>query len=80
MPMFYATVAALAVNPIGITLPSLIDIPLTFLGDAAIPTMVMVLGIQLFSLGLLGELIIFTHGKKMQHYHVDKVYEFGRQP
>ena len=47
MPMLYATVAALAVNPIGITLPSLIDIPLTFLGDAAIPTMVMVLGIQL---------------------------------
>jgi hypothetical protein len=54
---------------------SLADRPALVLG-----VLLMVLGIQLFSLGLLGELIIFTHGKKMQHYHVDKVYESGRQP
>ena len=32
-----------------------------------------VLGIQLFSLGLLGELIIFTHGRKMRDNHVETI-------
>jgi malate permease and related proteins len=49
MPMFYATVMALAVNPLNITLPTPIDTPLQILGGAAIPVMVMVLGIQLAS-------------------------------
>lgn len=32
----------------------------------------LVLGVQLFSIGLLGELIIFTHARKMKDYRVDK--------
>jgi hypothetical protein len=32
-----------------------------------------VLGVQLFSLGLLGELIIFVHGSKLGTRHVEKV-------
>jgi hypothetical protein len=33
------------------------------------------LGVKLFSLGLLGELIIFTHGKGLSEYRVERVYE-----
>ena len=34
-----------------------------------------VLGLQLFSIGLLGELIIFTHARDLKEYHVERVYE-----
>jgi len=37
--------------------------------------LLIVLGVQLFSLGLLGELIIFIHGSKFGSHHVEKVYE-----
>lgn len=37
--------------------------------------LLIVLGIQLFSLGLLGELLIFTHGKAVRDYHVQRVWE-----
>ncbi len=42
--------------------------------------LLIVLGIQLFSLGLLGELIIFTHGKALQHYHVERIYNARSEP
>ena len=47
VPMLYATVAGLALNPLNVTFPNVIGRPLELLGDAAIPTMIMVLGIQL---------------------------------
>ena len=47
LPIFYAVVAALALNPFKVSLPGLVEIPLDILADAAIPTMVIVLGIQL---------------------------------
>lgn len=37
-----------------------------------------VLGTQLFSLGLLGELIIFSHRKRLRDHRVEKVYESPR--
>ena len=37
-----------------------------------------VLGLQLFALGLLGELIIFTHGRAIREYQVEKVIEARR--
>ncbi len=37
--------------------------------------LLIVLGIQLFSLGLLGELLIFTHGKAIRDYHVQRIWE-----
>ena len=49
---------------------SLADRPALIFG-----VLMVVLGIQLFSLGLLGELIIFTHGKSVRDYHVDKIFE-----
>jgi len=36
-------------------------------------SLLVVLGLQLFSLGLLGELIIFTHARSMKEYKVDEV-------
>ena len=34
-----------------------------------------VMGIQLFSIGLLGEIIIFTHARKIKDYNIEKVLE-----
>jgi glycosyltransferase involved in cell wall biosynthesis len=36
-------------------------------------SLLVVLGLQLFSLGLLGELIIFTHAKSMKEYKIDEI-------
>ena len=41
-------------------------------------TLMVVLGLQLFALGLLGELIIFTHAKQMRDYQIDQVLYFGK--
>jgi hypothetical protein len=38
--------------------------------------LLVVLGLQLFALGLLGELIIFTHARDLKDYQVDRVIEF----
>ena len=46
---------------------SLADKPLLILG-----VLLMVLGVQMGSLGLLGEIIIFTHARKMKDYAVAK--------
>ena len=40
-------------------------------------SLLVVLGVQLFALGLLGELIIFTHAKHITEYQVDRVIEFS---
>ena len=39
-------------------------------------TLLVVLGLQLFALGLLGELIIFTHAKQIRDYQIDSVLTF----
>lgn len=36
-------------------------------------SLMVVLGVQLFALGLLGELIIFTHAKDMKEYSIEKI-------
>jgi malate permease and related proteins len=46
-PALYAATAGIAVNVTGFNLPVAIDTPAQSLGDAAIPTMLVVLGIQL---------------------------------
>ena len=47
IPTFYATIGALALNPFHIAMPALIASPMKIMAGAAIPTMIMVLGIQL---------------------------------
>jgi glycosyltransferase involved in cell wall biosynthesis len=39
-------------------------------------SLLVVLGLQLFALGLLGELIIFTHARDLKDYQVDRVIEY----
>jgi glycosyltransferase involved in cell wall biosynthesis len=39
-------------------------------------TLLVVLGLQVFALGLLGELIIFTHARSIKDYQVDRVIQF----
>jgi glycosyltransferase involved in cell wall biosynthesis len=41
-------------------------------------SLVVVLGLQLLALGLLGELMIFTHARGMKDYQVDRIIEFPR--
>ena len=35
------------------------------------------LGLQLFALGLLGELIIFTHARTIKDYQVERIVQFS---
>jgi glycosyltransferase involved in cell wall biosynthesis len=46
------------------------DRPMLLLG-----VLLIVLGIQLISIGLLGELIIFTHARELKDHHVEAIYE-----
>jgi len=46
-PMLYATLAGLVVNTVNIDLPTALDTPISAFADAAIPTMLVVLGLQL---------------------------------
>lgn len=39
-------------------------------------SLLVVLGLQLFAIGLLGELIIFTHGRDVKDYKVESVIQF----
>jgi glycosyltransferase involved in cell wall biosynthesis len=50
---------------------ALADRPALFLSS-----LLVVLGLQLLALGLLGELMIFTHARGMKDYQVDRVIEF----
>jgi hypothetical protein len=56
-----------------------------FLGEALadrpallLASLLAVLGLQLFAIGLLGELIIFTHARHIKDYQVEEVIEFAR--
>lgn len=39
-------------------------------------SLLVVLGLQLFAIGLLGELIIFTHAKGLKDYQIEEIVEF----
>jgi hypothetical protein len=39
-------------------------------------SLLVVLGMQLFALGLLGELIIFTHARDIKDYQIDEVIRY----
>lgn len=40
-------------------------------------SLLVVLGLQLFALGLLGELVIFTHARSIKDYQVERVIRYG---
>lgn len=41
-------------------------------------SLLLVLGMQIFALGLLGELIIFTHARQLKDYHIAEIIHFSR--
>jgi len=41
-------------------------------------SLLVVLGMQLFALGLLGELLIFTHARTIKDYQIERVIQFSR--
>jgi glycosyltransferase involved in cell wall biosynthesis len=53
-----------------------LDLALASRPALLLASLMVVLGLQLFAIGLLGELIIFTHARHMKDYKVDKVIEF----
>lgn len=40
-------------------------------------SLMVVLGLQLFALGLLGELIIFTHSRELRDFQIERIIKFG---
>jgi glycosyltransferase involved in cell wall biosynthesis len=42
-------------------------------------TLMVALGLQLFALGLIGELIIFTHAKQLRDYQVESVINYAQE-
>jgi len=59
----YLTVVRIMGNPIG-------NRPMLLLG-----VLLMVVGIQTFSIGLVGEIIIFTHAKEIKEYNIEQFLE-----
>lgn len=49
------------------------SVPLADRPALMISTLFIVLGVQILSIGLIGEIIIFTHAKKIKEYTVDKI-------
>jgi hypothetical protein len=48
----------------------LYDRPMLILG-----VLLMTIGVQIGSIGLIGELIIFTHARQMNDYRIEKILE-----
>ena len=55
------------------------DQPLADRPALLLSSLLLVLGLQLFALGLLGELIIFTHARDIKDYQVESVIHFAER-
>ena len=49
------------------------DVPLADRPVLLLGSLFTVLGLQIFALGLLGELIIFTHAKEIKEYTIEEI-------
>lgn len=56
-----------------------LEMPLADRPALLLSSLLAVLGLQLFSLGLLGELIIFTHARSLKEYKIAEIIEAGDQ-
>ncbi len=52
------------------------DQPLAERPALLLSSLLVVLGLQLFALGLLGELIIFTHARAIKDYQIERVIQY----
>jgi glycosyltransferase involved in cell wall biosynthesis len=56
------------------------DMPLADRPALLLSSLLLVLGLQIFAIGLLGELIIFTHARTLKDYQVAEVIQFTAAP
>jgi glycosyltransferase involved in cell wall biosynthesis len=56
----------------------LLGVPLADRPALLLAALLAVVGLQLFAIGLLGELIIFTHAREIKDYKVEQVFQFSR--
>jgi glycosyltransferase involved in cell wall biosynthesis len=83
-PLRFFGMVGVSIFSIGTLLTLWLVIERLFLGHALsdrpallLTSLMIVLGLQLFALGLLGELIIFTHARAIKDYQVEKVIQFS---
>jgi glycosyltransferase involved in cell wall biosynthesis len=81
---FFGMVGAITFG-LGALITTWLVIDRLFLGHALgdrpallLSSLLVVLGLQLFALGLLGELIIFTHAREMKDYKIDRIIEYPK--
>jgi glycosyltransferase involved in cell wall biosynthesis len=83
-PLRFFGMVGVSIFSIGTLLTLWLVVERLFLGHALsdrpallLTSLMIVLGLQLFALGLLGELIIFTHARAIKDYQVEKVIQFN---
>jgi len=83
-PLRFFGMVGVSIFSIGTLLTMWLVVERLFLGHALsdrpallLTSLMIVLGLQLFALGLLGELIIFTHARAIKDYQVEKVIQFS---
>jgi glycosyltransferase involved in cell wall biosynthesis len=83
-PLRFFGMVGVSIFSIGTLLTLWLVVERLFLGHALsdrpallLTSLMIVLGLQLFALGLLGELIIFTHARAIKDYQVEKVIQFS---
>ncbi|NIU01742.1 MAG: dolichol-phosphate mannosyltransferase, partial [Nitrosopumilaceae archaeon] len=79
-PLRFFGLSGFFVFAIGAILSMFLFIQRVFMGVALgdrpiilLAVLLLVLGIQLFSIGLIGEIIIFTHAKELKEYTIDEI-------
>jgi hypothetical protein len=83
-PLRFFGMIGICVFAIGAALITYLVFDRLFLGQALadrpallLSALLVVLGLQLFAIGLLGELIIFTHAGEIKDYKVEKVVHYA---
>ena len=51
------------------------DLPLADRPALLLSSLLIVLGVQVFVLGLIGELVIFTHATELDEYEIEEIIE-----
>jgi glycosyltransferase involved in cell wall biosynthesis len=82
-PLRFFGMIGVTIFAVGALLVTWLVVERVFFGQALadrpallLSSLLLVLGLQLFALGLLGELIIFTHARNLKDYQVQSVIEF----
>jgi hypothetical protein len=83
-PLRFFGMVGVSIFTVGTLLTLWLVVERLFLGHALsdrpallLTSLMIVLGLQLFALGLLGELIIFTHARAIKDYQVEQVIQFN---